>query len=107
MQNKDLEADAEPMVENTRHDTENSAAKSDSAISPNRSPGAGEPIEPGTTPVLNPEQLADNFERIVTLNHQGSGLSRPGFSRLALQVISALAGVAALFLVYCCARLMV
>lgn len=66
---------------------------------------SGSPLASG----LDPEkarQLAENLEKMVALNLENSGLGGSRFSRPLLQLASALAGLASLFLMYCCTRLM-
>jgi hypothetical protein len=58
---------------------------------------------------LDPEkarQFAEQLEKMVELNLENGGLGSSRFSRPMLQLASALAGLATLFLMYCCTRLM-
>jgi hypothetical protein len=51
------------------------------------------------------KQLAENLEKVLALNLDNSGLGGSRLSRPVLQLVSALTGLAALFLMYCCTRL--
>lgn len=94
---KDSEKTVTDVGENTR------PAESVRSDAENRS----EPGSPAASG-LDPEkarQLAEQLEKVVELNLGSGEMGSSRFSRPLLQLASALAGLATLFLMYCCTRL--